>query len=110
MTNFELVRTIILTIGWPVLVIGSVYLFIKGSRVYRMVKGSLVGRITKVLIVTMLVGMYSLGIVTTAYMFGDTTNGVMLGVPIFAVWFVMFVWAVRTLISAANEVRNISES
>lgn len=109
MNNLETVRTLILAIGWPVLIVGSVYLFMKGSSVYRMVKGSLVGRITNILVVSMLVGMYSLGIITTAYMFENVNSGVLLGAPIFLVWFVMFVWAMKTLVSASNEVHKLSE-
>lgn len=71
----KIMRTLILAIGWPILVIGSIYLFYRGRKVYSLVKGSLVGRITRTLVITMLVGMYSLGIVSTAYMFADL-NGV----------------------------------
>ncbi len=109
MNNLETVRTLILSIGWPVLIAGSIYLFVKGRRVYGMVKGSLVGKITKILVVSMLVGMYSLGIVTTAYMSENVTKGVLLGAPIFVVWFGMFVWAMQTLVSASNEVHKLSE-
>ncbi|MHB0865299.1 MAG: hypothetical protein ACYC1Y_00080 [Minisyncoccota bacterium] len=111
MNNLETVRTIILTIGWPILVAGSVYvyLFIKGNPVYRMIKGSLVGKITRTLLITMLVGMYSLGIVTTAYMFENVTQGVAVGLPVFAIWFLVFVWAMKTLAAAANEVSKLGQ-
>jgi len=109
MNNLETVRTIILAVGWPVLIAGSVYLFIKGRQVYSMVNGSIVGKITKILVVTMMVEMYSLGIVTTAYMFDNVNNGVVVGIPIFAIWFVMFVWAMKTMISATNEVNKMSQ-
>ena len=109
MNNLETVRTLILSIGWPVLIAGSVYLLLKGRRVYEMMRGSLVGRITKILIVSMLVGMYSLGIVTTAYMFEDGMNGVLLGAPIFVIWFGMFIWAIRSLVAASDEVHKLSE-
>lgn len=108
MNTLTVIRTIILSIGWPVLIIGSIYLFIKGREVYGMVKGSLVGKITKALVWTMLIEMYSLGVVTTAYMFADITNGVLVGVPIFAVWFVVFVWSLRTLIKAKREVAKLN--
>ncbi len=109
MNNLETVRTIILVVGWPVLVIGSIYLFIKGRQVYSMVKGSMVGKITKILVVSMMVEMYSLGIVTTAYMYSNVDNGVAIGLPIFAVWFIMFVWSMKTLISATNEVHRMTQ-
>ncbi len=111
MNNLEIVRTLILSIGWPVLIIGSVYLFTKGSRsqVYTMVKDSLVGKIVKVLALTMLVGMYGLGIVTTAYLFDNVVHGVAVGLPVFVVWFITFAWAMKTLVSASNEVRAMGQ-
>ena len=100
-------RTLILFIGWPILVAGSIYLFIQGRHVYTMVKGSLVGKITKALVVTMLIEMYSLGIVCTAYMFSNL-NGVYIVIPIFLFWFIVFIWSLRTLINAGHEVNKIS--
>ncbi len=101
------IRTLILFIGWPILILGSVYLFIKGRSVYNMVKGSLVGKITKALIVTMLIEMYCLGIVCTAYMF-DLPNAVYIVIPVFLSWFIVFLWSIKTLISARHEVDKIS--
>lgn len=103
MSTLIVTRTIILSIGWPVLIAGSIYLFVKGRAVYKMVKGSLVGKITRALVFTMIIEMYSLGIVTTAYMFENPVNGVMIGIPIFLVWFIVFVWSLRTLINAKRE-------
>lgn len=91
-----MIRNIILGIGWPVLIAGSIYIFLRGRKVYKLVKGSLVGKITKVLVYTMLVEMYSLGIVCTAYMFTDQ-KGVYLVIPIFGIWFVFFVWAIKAI-------------
>ncbi len=101
-----MIRNIILIVGWPVLIIGSILIFVKGRAVYNMVKGSLVGKITKVLVFTMLVEMYSLGIVCTAYMFSDIKS-VYLVVPIFAIWFVTFVWSLKALINAQKEATKI---
>lgn len=109
MNNLETVRTLILVVGWPVLIGGSMYLLVKGRQVYNMVKGSMVGKITKILVVSMIVEMYSLGIVTTAYMYSDVENGVVVGLPIFAVWFVMFVWSMKTLIATADEVHTLAQ-
>ncbi len=109
MNNFEVMRTIVLIVGWPVVVAGGMYLFIKGRQIYSMVSGSMIGRITKTLVITMMVEMYSLGIVVTAYMFENVENGVLVGVPIFAIWFVMFVWSMKTLISARNEIHQMSQ-
>ncbi|MFA5051822.1 MAG: hypothetical protein WC544_02040 [Patescibacteria group bacterium] len=98
-----MIRTIILAIGWPVLIGGSVLLFIKGKKVYQLVKGSLVGNVTKALVSTMLVGMYSLGIVSTVLMFCNEKTGVWTVLPIFAAWFATFVWTLKILTKAQNE-------
>ena len=101
-------RNIILIIGWPVLVGGSILLFIRGAQVYKLVKGSLVGKITKVLVYTMLVEMYSLGLVSTAYMFSEPKSAYLV-LPVFAVWFIVFVWSLKVLITAGQEAKKISE-
>ena len=100
-------RNIILGIGWPVLVAGSIYLFIKGRDVYKMVKGSLIGKLTKVLVLTILVEMYSLGIVTTALMFCDE-RGIYLGIPVFTAWFVVFIMTLKVLGDARKEVNKMT--
>lgn len=105
--TLTMTRNLILGIGWPVLIAGSIYLFIKGREVYRLIKGSLVGRITKTLVYTMLVEMYSLGIVCTAYMFARPKS-VYLILPVFLIWFVCFIWALKVLIKAQEETEKIA--
>ena len=100
-------RNIILIFGWPVLIAGSIYLFIKGRKVYELVKGSLVGKITRALIITMLVEMYSLGIVCTAYMFSEPKSAFLV-FPIFMAWFIVFVWSLRVLLAAEKETRKLT--
>ena len=103
MNGLIMVRNIILGIGWPVLIGGSIYLFLKGRHVYNLVKGSLV----KILVYTMIVEMYSLGVVCTAYMF-SSTESTYLVLPVFGIWFVMFVLSLRVLINAEKEARAIT--
>ena len=105
--SLSIMRNIILIIGWPVLIGGSILLFVRGREVYKLVKGSLVGKITMVLVYTMLVEMYSLGIVSTAYMFSDTKS-VYLVLPVFLAWFIVFVWSLKVLIAAGQEAKKIS--
>jgi len=50
----EMIRNIILLIGWPVLIGGSIFLVVKGNETYKYVKGSLVGKISRVLVITTL--------------------------------------------------------
>jgi uncharacterized paraquat-inducible protein A len=109
MDNLIMTRSLILGIGWPVLIAGSIYLFIKGKHVYNLVKGSLIGNVVKVLVSTMMVEMYSLGIVSTAFMF-CSTNGIYVVLPIFAIWFVMFVWSMKALMKAGEQARALTEN
>lgn len=102
-----IVRSIILYVGWPVLVGGSIYLFVRGRAVYRLVKGSLVGKVTKALVVSMLTGMYCLGVVTTVLMLKDEKM-VWLGLPVFLIWFVTFVWSLRVLTAAQQEAKKLT--
>ncbi|MCX6721264.1 MAG: hypothetical protein NT026_01535 [Candidatus Staskawiczbacteria bacterium] len=103
MNYLPMIRDAILGVGWPVLIAGSIYLFAKGNGVYKLVKGSLIGKLTKVLVLTILVEMYSLGIVTTALMFCDE-RGIYLGLPVFLVWFVVFILTLKVLGDAQKEV------
>jgi len=97
-----MIRDIILGIGWPVLIGGSIYIFARGSGVYKMVKGSLVGNLTKTLVFSVLVEMYSLGIVSTAYMFADE-RGTYWVIPVFVIWFISFVATIKVLRQAKAE-------
>lgn len=97
-------RNIILIIGWPVLIFGSFFLFAKGQKTYNMVKGSLIGKVVKAMVITMIVEMYSLGIVSTFYMFCAPKQGVFIVLPVFLIWFIMFVWSLKVLINAEKEI------
>jgi len=107
--NLAIMRNLILAIGWPILILGSLYIFFKGRHVYKMVKGSLVGKITKVLVYTMLVEMYSLGIVSTAFMFSDESS-VYLILPIFLVWFLSFISAIKIISTAEKQTRELTSN
>lgn len=109
MNELIMIRSIILIIGWPVLVAGSIYLFLKGRHVYALVKGSLVGKVVRILVYTMMVEMYSLGIVCTAYMF-SSPKSTFLVLPIFAIWFLMFVLSLKVLINTEKEARALTGS
>lgn len=106
--DLTILRNIILAVGWPVLILGSIYLFVKGRVVYSLVKNSMVGRITKILVYTMLIEMYSLGIVCTAYMFRES-KGVFLVFPVFLIWFIVFVLSLKTLIKVGEEAKKLAD-
>jgi hypothetical protein len=103
----NLIMIIILAVGWPVLVIGSIYLFIKGRHVYALVKGSLVGKVVKILVYTMMVEMYSLGAVSTGFMLCSDT-GMYIVLPIFIIWFIMFILTMKVLMNAEREARALT--
>lgn len=103
----NLIMTIILAVGWPLLVIGSIYLFLKGRHVYALVKGSLVGKVVKILVYTMMVEMYSLGAVSTGFMF-CSSKGLYIVIPVFIIWFVMFLITMKVLMNAEREARALT--
>ena len=103
----DLIMTIILAVGWPVLIVGSIYLFLKGRHVYALVKGSLVGKVVKVLVYTMMVEMYSLGVVSTGFMF-CSPRGLYIVIPVFIIWFIMFAITMKVLMKAEREARALT--
>ena len=103
----EFMRNLILIIGWPVLVIGSILLFVRGRAVFEMMKGSLVGKIAKTLVITMLVGMYCLGIVATFYLFASD-SAVYVVFPVFIAWFITFVMSLVILKKAKEETEKLA--
>ncbi len=102
-----MISILILAIGWPILIMGSIYVFIQGRRVYNLVKGSLIGNLTKTLVLTVLVEMYSLGIVCTAFMFCDQRS-VYLIFPVFLIWFIVFLKSLKVLRQAKIEAEKIA--
>ncbi|OGH84981.1 MAG: hypothetical protein A2493_01355 [Candidatus Magasanikbacteria bacterium RIFOXYC12_FULL_33_11] len=106
----EIMRNIVLFVGWPILVAGSVFIFVKGKGVYSMVKGSLIGKISKTLVYTMLVGMYSLGIVSTFFLYcSNLSTAMYVVIPVFIVWAINFFMAIKVLTYATNEAKKMSQ-
>ncbi len=103
----NLIMTIILVVGWPVLIVGSIYLLIKGRHVYALVKGSLVGKVVQILVYTMMIEMYSLGIVSTGFMY-CSPRGMYIVLPVFLIWFIMFIMTMKVLMSAEKEARALT--
>ena len=88
--SLETLRTIILSVGWPVLVVGSIFIAIQGWLFYESLKGSIFARLVLPSVFGWLVTMYSLGVTATFYMVNDV-SGATIVLPIFLVWFVTFV-------------------
>lgn len=95
--TLETIRTVIIATGWPILILGSVYLMIRALVFYHQVAHGVYGRLVLAMVIGWLVSMYSLGVASTAYMFDDLEQGVFVVLPIFFVWFVtmiVIIWAV----------------
>lgn len=84
--TLESIRSLILIISWPILVVASIYVIVKGCFFYYDVKESSFGKLVLASFTGWLITMYSLGIVTTSYMLRDVT-AVRVVFPIFLAWF-----------------------
>lgn len=84
------IRILIIATGWPILVIGSIFLLGKTWIFYREVKGSLFGRLVVPTILGWLLTMYSLAIVATFYILSDV-EATRVVLPVFIMWFITMV-------------------
>jgi len=89
--SWEVLRTLILITGWPILVIGSVFVLRESLNFYKNVKMSVFGKLVLGMAAGWLASMYSLGIVATGYMLDEAARGTKLVLPIFLVWFITMV-------------------
>lgn len=85
---FENIRAIIILIGWPILILGSILIIWSASKFYRRVGKSVVGKLVLGMVTGWLITMYSLGITSTALMFASLHEGVLLVLPVFALWMI----------------------
>lgn len=84
--TLETVRILILLSGWPILIIGSLFLLYKSLIFYFDVNKVVFGRLVMIMTAGWLITMYSLGIVATVAMFQNVQTGVFIVLPIFIVW------------------------
>lgn len=97
MDTLETIRFFILLIGWPILIIGSIYLTTIAFKFNRNVGKTVFGKLVLAMVLGWFVSMYSLGLTATAYMLTDVAHGVLIVLPVFFVWFITMViiaWAV----------------
>lgn len=85
----EYLRTFILVVGWPFLVLGSVGVLLSAVSFFTRVKRSSFGRLVLTLVVGALVTMYCLGVTATFFMFSDTERGVPIVFLVFLLWFLV---------------------
>jgi hypothetical protein len=110
MDLITMTRNTILIVGWPLLVLGSVYLLtmVRGKKTYQMIKGSLLGKIITVFMYNMLIGMYALGAVATFYMFCDDEKAIYIVLPVFIIWGGGFIWTLKTLKAFEAETKKLT--
>ncbi len=105
----EVVRSAILFFGWPVLIAGSIFLYVQTYRFYNDVQKNVWGKLVLAMVAGWLLTMYSLGIVSTAFMMVNLREGVMFVLPIFGLWFVTMIMVVRTVLIWNKEAVNLNK-
>lgn len=91
-------RTAILSIGWPVLIVGSFILSFMGWQFAKITKGTIFAKLVFPSVLGWLLTMYMLGITATLYMFDVPRKGTLIVLPVFLVWsatFFVLVWTTR---------------
>ncbi|MBU0727112.1 HAMP domain-containing histidine kinase [Patescibacteria group bacterium] len=87
----EMIRSIILFAGWPVLILGSIIIILKAHGFYKRTNKLPLGKLILAETFGTLISMYSLGIVATFLMFCDVEKGVKIVLPVFIVWFITMI-------------------
>lgn len=95
--TMELIRSVILMLGWPVLIAGSAFVYYRSYRFYTDVGRNVWGKLVLTMITGWLLTMYSLGIVSTFFMFVSVRNGTMVVLPVFGTWFFTMILIIRTV-------------
>lgn len=91
--DLTLARTLILAVGWPLLIVGSVFMLRATFVFYRGVKRGVIGKLVFLMAVVQAVSMYVLAVFATALLLTDLSVGVAVVLPGFFVWSIVFVIA-----------------
>ena len=89
--NYEIIKLEILYVGWPLLIIGSIYIIYQSYKFYVKLGRTPIAKLVTVFTVSTIITMYSLGFVSTIFLMVDTLNGVTYVLPIFSIWFVFMI-------------------
>ncbi len=89
--NFLLLRNLIFIFGWVVLILSSIVLIYKSTRLYKKIKHLVFGKLIIPIIVGWLITMYSLGTVSTFYILDMPKKGMLVSFPIFLIWIIIIV-------------------
>ncbi len=84
-TPLETFRTLFLVIGWPILVLSSIFLIATGLKIYKKLEKVVYGKLILATIFGWVGTSLALGVVSTMYVFDDVE-------AIFAVWEVLLFW------------------
>ncbi len=84
--NYELARNLILGIGWPLLMVGGIYIIFKALLFYKRMGRTPISKLVPIFAYTTVITMFSLGYVSTTFMWSDAKRGVIFVLPIFTIW------------------------
>lgn len=84
--NLEIIRTLILAIGWPVLIIGSIFILRLALKFYKGVHKTPMGKLVLMMSINQIISMYALALVATGLLRVNLETGVFLVLPVFLVW------------------------
>lgn len=91
MNLFEIIRAAILAIGWPFLIIGSIFVLFKQITFNKKFGQLILGKIMLITAAGWIITMFSLAISATLLMFENIILGVKVVLPIFLIWFIIMI-------------------
>ncbi len=89
--NYEIARTLILGIGWPMLIMGSIFVMHRAYQFYTKTGKTPIGKLVPLFALTSIITAYALGFVATTFMYIDIMRGVLYVTPIFGIWFIIMI-------------------
>lgn len=82
----ELLRNLMFVLGWPILIIGSIFIVSIALRFYYNVGRTVLGKLVLWMIIGWFVSMYSLGITASAFTLINLEQSIPIVLPIFIIW------------------------
>lgn len=105
----ETLRTVILLVGWPILIGGSIYLYSRSYKFYLAVQKNAWGRLVLAMVTGWLLTMYSLGLVSSAFMYVNPQEGTPIVLPIFGLWFITMIMINRSVLRWNDKAVELNE-
>lgn len=107
--DFEIIRTLILGIGWPVLIIGSIFILHLALKFYHGVHKTPMGKLVLWMSISTIISMYVLAIFATGFMIVNLKIGVFVVFPLFFVWAASFIAMIIVSVRWGKEGIKINE-